>query len=113
MFRRGVEALRANDIAAAIELLNQAVGLDPADPQSQLQLGVALQATGRHAEALARLKTAQALLADDAAPFLHAAVSHLALADHQPEGRPLIRQKRRVSGPSDSRPRSDCRPRSA
>jgi tetratricopeptide (TPR) repeat protein len=74
--------MRANNIAAAIDLLNQAVGLDPADPQSQFQLGVALQAAGRHTEALARLKTAQALLADDAAPFLHAAVSHLALGDN-------------------------------
>jgi tetratricopeptide (TPR) repeat protein len=83
LLRRGVEALRAGDVAAAIALLTQDVALDSGDPQAQFQLGVALQAAGRHAEALARFKTAQALLKDDAAPFLHAAVSFLALGDNQ------------------------------
>jgi len=83
LFRRGVEALRANDIAAAIELLSQAVERDASDLQAKFQLGVALQAAGRHAEALPRFEAAQALRADDPLPFLHAAVSHLALGDNQ------------------------------
>ena len=81
--RRGVEALRANNVAAAIEFLSEAVELDAGDAQSQLQLGVALQAAGRHAEALERFKKAQALLAGDPAPFLHSAVSLLAIGDNQ------------------------------
>ncbi len=83
LFRGGVEALRANDIAAAIGLLSQAVERDASDPQAKFQLGVALQAAGRHAEALPRFRQAQASLADDPAPFLHAAVSLLALGDNQ------------------------------
>jgi tetratricopeptide (TPR) repeat protein len=83
LFRRGLEALRANDVAAAIGLLSQAAEHDPGDPQAKFQLGVALQAMGRHAEALERFGQAQASLADDPAPFLHAAVSHLALGDNQ------------------------------
>jgi tetratricopeptide (TPR) repeat protein len=82
-FRRGVEALRANDVAAAIGLLSRAVELDASDPHAEFQLGVALQAAGRHAEALERFKRAQASLPDDPAPFLHAAVSYLALGDNQ------------------------------
>ena len=79
----GVEALRANDVATAIELLSRAVALDASDPQAQFQLGVALQAAGRHAEALPRFEAAQAALGDDPGPFLHAAVSHLAIGDNQ------------------------------
>ncbi len=56
LFRRGVEALRANEGAAAIELLRRAVALDASDPQPQFQLGVALQAAGRHADALSRFR---------------------------------------------------------
>ncbi len=81
--RRGGEALRANDIAAAIELLSRAVELDASDLHAQFQLGVVLQAAGRHAEALGRLRQAQASPGDDPGPFLHAAVSHLALGDNQ------------------------------
>ena len=83
LLRRGVEALQANDIAAAIEFLTRAVERDASDPQGQLHLGVALQAAGSHADALARFKNAQAALADDPGPFLHAAVSHLALGDNR------------------------------
>jgi hypothetical protein len=32
LFPRGVEALRANDLAVAIELLSRAVALEPGDP---------------------------------------------------------------------------------
>jgi tetratricopeptide (TPR) repeat protein len=83
LYGRGVEALRANDVAAAIELLSQAVALDASDPHAQFQLGVALQAAGRHADALARFREAQAALPDDASPFLYAALSHLAIGDNQ------------------------------
>jgi tetratricopeptide (TPR) repeat protein len=83
LVRRGLAALRANDIAAAITLLSQAIEADASDPQAEFQLGVALQAAGRHAEALARFEAAQASIGDDPLPFLHAAVSHLALGDHQ------------------------------
>jgi Flp pilus assembly protein TadD len=80
---RGVEALRAEDAARAIELLTEAVALDAGDPQAVFQLGVALQAAGRHADALARFRQAQGALSDDPRPFLHAAVSHLAIGDNQ------------------------------
>ena len=82
LLRHGVEALRANDVDAAIDHLSQAVALDPNDLQSQLQFGVALQASGRHAEALDHLTVAQDAPTDDPAPFLHAAVSHLAIGDN-------------------------------
>ncbi len=52
LIRRGLAALRANDFAAAIELLSEAGERDENDPQAKFQLGVALQAAGRHAEAL-------------------------------------------------------------
>ena len=81
LLARGIEALRANDVAAAVELLSRAVAREPVDPQAQFQLGVALQAAGRHADALESFRQAQAALADDPAPFLHAAVSHLALGE--------------------------------
>jgi tetratricopeptide (TPR) repeat protein len=77
-FRREVDELRANDVAAP-GFLGRAVALDASDPQVQFQHGVALQGTGRHVEALACFAKAQAALSDDPAPFLHAAVSHLAL----------------------------------
>src|SRR5262245_31647916 len=82
LFRRGVEALQGNDVAAAIGLLTKAAERDPDAPHGRLQLGVALQAAGRHDEAIACFRTAQASLAEDPAPFLHAAVSHLVLGDH-------------------------------
>ncbi len=83
LIRRGLAALRANDIAPAIELLSQAVERDASDPQAKFQLGIALQAAGRHAEALPRFEAARASLGDDPLPFLHAAVSRLALGDNQ------------------------------
>jgi tetratricopeptide (TPR) repeat protein len=83
LLRRGVEALRANDVGAAIEHLNRVVELDPYNLQGQLQFGVALQAAGRHAEALERFKAAQDSIGGDPAPFLHAAVSHLAIGDNR------------------------------
>lgn len=81
LLRHGVEALQTNDVNAAIEHLNRVVALDPNDLQGQLQFGVALQAAGRHAEALEHLTVAQASPTDDPAPFLRAAVSHLAIGD--------------------------------
>jgi Flp pilus assembly protein TadD len=83
LLHRGVEALRANNIAAAIGFLSQAVVLDASDPRAEFQLGVALQAAGRHADALERFRQAQASLGDDPGPFLHAAVSLLALGDNE------------------------------
>ena len=83
LFRRGVEALRANNFVEAIGLLSQAVERNPGDPQVQFQLGVALQAAGHHADAVPCFEKAQASRADDPAPFVHAAVSHLAIGDNQ------------------------------
>jgi tetratricopeptide (TPR) repeat protein len=83
LLRRGIEAARANDVAAANEQLGLTVGIDPGDRQGQFQLGVALQAAGRHAEALECFKAAQDSPGDDPAPFLHVAVSRLALDDYQ------------------------------
>ncbi len=51
----------------------------PDDPQAQLNLGIALQSAGRHAEALEPLKAAQKSAPNAPAPFLLAAVSLLAL----------------------------------
>ncbi len=66
-----------------MKLLSQATELEPGNPQARFKLGVALQAAERHAEALQRFEAAQASLGDDPLPFLHGAVSHLALGDHQ------------------------------
>jgi tetratricopeptide (TPR) repeat protein len=80
---RGAALLREDRFAEAIQFLSAAVLRDPGDAHIQLQLGVALQGIGRHVEALRALAGAQRGLAGDAAPYLHAAVSHLALGDLQ------------------------------
>ena len=77
--QQGVEHLRAGAFAEAVDILSRAAKAAPPDPQTQLNLGIALQGMGRHAEAVDWLTAAQPLLADDPAPFLHAAVSLLAL----------------------------------
>jgi tetratricopeptide (TPR) repeat protein len=52
------------------------------DPtRTRLDLGIALQGAGRHAEAVEHFVAAQQLLTNDPAPFLHAAVSLLALGN--------------------------------
>ncbi len=76
---QGLQRLRAGDPAQAIDLLSQASAHDRDDPQTQLSLGIALQAKRRHAEALAPLEQAQKLRPKDPLPFLHASLSLLAL----------------------------------
>jgi len=76
---RGSAHLKAGAFAAAIELLARAVTAEPQDGPTQLNLGIALQGAGHHKDALKFLNSAQKLLHDDAAPFLLAAVSLLAL----------------------------------
>ena len=78
---QGAARLRANAFVEAIELLARAVSLEPNDPQTQLNLGVALQGAGRHADAVRVLASVQRLLPDDPTAFLHAASSLLALGD--------------------------------
>ncbi len=76
---QGLQSLRAGDLAQAIDLLSRAGAQDPDDPQTQLSLGIALQGTRRHAEALAPLERAQKSLPKNPLPFLHASLSLLAL----------------------------------
>jgi Flp pilus assembly protein TadD/hemolysin-activating ACP:hemolysin acyltransferase len=77
--QQGLQRFRAGSFAEAIELLGRASVLDPADPQTQLNLAIALQGGQRHAEALEHFGPAQKSLPHDPAPFLYAAVSWLAL----------------------------------
>jgi tetratricopeptide (TPR) repeat protein len=79
--QRGVERLRAGAAAEAIELLSQALALDARDAATQLNLGIALQGAGRHAEALTYFRSVQGRLPDAPASFLRAAMSLLALGD--------------------------------
>jgi tetratricopeptide (TPR) repeat protein len=76
---RGIEYLRANAFAEAIELLSQAVIVEPQDASTQLHLGIALQGARLDAQALTCFASVQKLLPNDAAAFLHAAVSLLNL----------------------------------
>ncbi len=66
---KGEAALRENRFDDAIRAFGEAVALDPDDGRTRLQLGVALQGAGRHAEAASALAEAQRALPDDAAPF--------------------------------------------
>jgi tetratricopeptide (TPR) repeat protein len=76
---QGLRRLRARELAQAVDLLSRAAAQDPDDAQTQFSLGVALQGTRRHAEALAPLEWAQKSLPKDPLPFLHASLSLLAL----------------------------------
>jgi Flp pilus assembly protein TadD/hemolysin-activating ACP:hemolysin acyltransferase len=76
---QGLACLRAGDLDQAIDLLRQAGATDPGDYQTQLSLGISLQGKRRHSEALGNFEAAQKSRPDDALPYLHAALSHLAL----------------------------------
>ncbi len=76
---RALQSLRAGKLAEAIDLLSRARACGPDDPRTQLDLGIALQAARRHAEALAPLEWAQKSLPKNPLPFLHASLSLLAL----------------------------------
>jgi tetratricopeptide (TPR) repeat protein len=76
---QGEERLRANAFAEAVDLLARAVTANPAEPSTQLSLGIALQGAGHHAEAIKFFTSVQRLTPDDSAPFLHAAMSLLGL----------------------------------
>jgi tetratricopeptide (TPR) repeat protein len=79
--QRGAERLRAGAYAEAIELLSQVFARDPRDAATQLNLGIAHQGAGRHAEALTYFRSVQSLLPDAPVSFLRAAMSLLALGD--------------------------------
>src|SRR5579862_781091 len=78
---QGHDRLKANAFAEAIEIFARAVTLEPNDPQTRLSLGMALQGARRHADAVEMFSSVQKLLPDDAAAFLHAAISLLELED--------------------------------
>jgi Flp pilus assembly protein TadD len=78
---QGHERLKANAFAEAIEVLDRALTLEPNDPQTRLNLGIALQGARRHADAVEMFSSVQKLLPDDPAPFLHAAISLLELGN--------------------------------
>jgi Flp pilus assembly protein TadD len=79
----GIARLKANDFVQAVERLARAVSADPSDGQTHLELGIALQGARHNEQALKCFVSAQKLLPDDAAPFLHAAISHLNLNQTQ------------------------------
>ncbi|MFZ3352302.1 MAG: sulfotransferase [Xanthobacteraceae bacterium] len=81
MRAQGHERLKANAFAEAIEVLARALTLEPNDPQTRLNLGIALQGARRHAEAVKMFSSVQTLLPDGPAAFLHAAISLLELGD--------------------------------
>ena len=69
LFRRGVEALRANDFAAAIELLSRGCRRStPSDPQGQIPARRRLAGRGAARRRTPGFEAAQAALADDPAP---------------------------------------------
>jgi tetratricopeptide (TPR) repeat protein len=76
---QGVDRLRAGQFAEAVAFLDRARMLDPRDPQTRLNLGLALQGAGRHTEALQHFTDLQKERPDSTAPFLHATASLLAL----------------------------------
>jgi Flp pilus assembly protein TadD len=77
----GLERLRAGDFAEATALFARAVALDPHEPITQINYGLALQGAGRHADALQCFATAQKALPNDPAPWLNRAISLLALGE--------------------------------
>jgi tetratricopeptide (TPR) repeat protein len=77
--QQGLQQLQAGRFADAIELFGRARVLNPADAQTQLNLGIALQGAKRHAEALDHFGQLQRSLPNAPAPFLHATASLLAL----------------------------------
>ncbi len=79
LHEQGLRSLRAGDLEQAVDLLGRAATESPDDPAAQLGLGIALQGTRRHAEALAAFERAKTLLPKGALPLVHASVSLLAL----------------------------------
>jgi tetratricopeptide (TPR) repeat protein len=79
--QQGLRRLQSGVLPEAIQMLSRAVALDPNDATAQLNLGLALQRSGRHIEAAETFRTCQAKLPNDPAPWLNRAVSLLALGD--------------------------------
>jgi Flp pilus assembly protein TadD len=79
----GLCRLRLGAPAEALELLERAVRLAPADAIARLHHGLGLQAAGRHSEAAALFRACHTLLPEDPAPALNLAASLLALGDIQ------------------------------
>jgi tetratricopeptide (TPR) repeat protein len=77
--REGVAHLSSGAFAEAIEFLGRAVALEPNDSRTQLELGTALQAAGRHADALKCFVAVQQSTPADAIPYVRATISLLAL----------------------------------
>jgi tetratricopeptide (TPR) repeat protein len=61
----GLLSLARNDIEAAIDRLQRAIGIVPANPIAHASLGRALRAAGRNDEAMRELRRALALRPDD------------------------------------------------
>jgi Flp pilus assembly protein TadD len=77
----GLCRLRLGALAEALELLERALHLAPADPLAQLHYGLGLQAAGRHHEAVPLFRACLTVMPDDPAPALNLATSLLALGD--------------------------------
>jgi Flp pilus assembly protein TadD len=80
----GLCRVRLGAPAEAIELLERALRLAPADPWARLHYGLGLQAAGRHAEAASLFRACLTLLPDDPAPALNLAASLLDGVDIAP-----------------------------
>jgi len=77
--QQGADRLKVGQFAEAADLLDRARAIDPGDPQTRLNLGLALHGAGQHTEALQYFTDLQRERPDVPAPFLHASASLLAL----------------------------------
>jgi len=77
--RQGAERLKAGQFAEAAELLERAKAIEPGDPQTRLNLGLALQGAERHTEALQYFTDLQSERPDSPISFLYTTASLLAL----------------------------------
>ena len=77
--RQGAERLKAGQFAEAAELLERAKAIEPGDPQTRLNLGLALQGAERHTEALQYFTDLQNERPDLPISFLYTTASLLAL----------------------------------
>ena len=71
--------LQNHNVKAALEWIERGLGVSPHDPQLELDLGVALLASGRPSEALAQLKQ----LPPEGADEFYQGMAYRALRDHQ------------------------------
>ena len=77
--------MQAKAFADAAAFFNQALAAEPNDPQTKLNLGLALQHDGKLAEAFACLRRAVELAPDDAEMWQYLASAHAVDEDYAAE----------------------------